>query len=78
MNHPLDCRGLLCPMPIVRISRTMKGLRPGDTLTVTATDPSFAPDVEAWARKMNHTLVFLEDRAGVQTAVLLHSSPARG
>ncbi len=56
----------------------MKGLRPGDTLTVTATDPSFAPDVEAWVRKMNHTLVFLEDRAGVQTAVLLHSGPARG
>lgn len=73
MNHTLDCRGLSCPMPIVKISRAMKELRPGDTLTVTASDPSFGADIEAWARKMNHTLVSLLDVAGLQTAILRHS-----
>ncbi len=75
MNTPLDCRGLNCPMPIVKISRAMKDLRPGDTLTVTASDPSFGADIEAWTRKMKHTLVFFEDRGGVQTAVVLHATP---
>jgi len=47
MKLTLDCRGLNCPMPIVKISRAMKGLVPGDMLTVMASDPSFGADIEA-------------------------------
>jgi len=69
-NVDLDCKGLNCPMPIVKISRAMKELQPGVTLTVTASDPSFKADVEAWVRKMNQKLTSFADVDGVQTAVI--------
>lgn len=52
----IDCRGLSCPMPIVRISRAMKQLASGDTLTISATDAAFRADLEAWVRKLGHVL----------------------
>lgn len=69
-NVDLDCKGLNCPMPIVKISRAMKELQTGDTLTVTASDPSFKADVEAWVRKMNQKLTSFSETDGIQTAVI--------
>jgi tRNA 2-thiouridine synthesizing protein A len=58
-------------MPIVRISRTMQGLAIADTLTVQAKDPSFRADVEAWVRKLGHTLQDFSEQDSVQTAVII-------
>ncbi len=49
MSRLLDCRKLLCPMPIVKISLAVKEMEPGDVLVVEATDPAFELDVQAWA-----------------------------
>ena len=73
-NHDLDCRGMSCPMPIVRISRRMSGLALHDTLTVQAQDPSFRADVEAWVRKLGQELQAFSEDNGVQTAVILKRS----
>ena len=45
----LDCRGQLCPMPVVRIGREMSALRPGGVVKVLATDRGALADVPAWA-----------------------------
>jgi len=47
----LDCQGLHCPMPMVRLSQTMKTMHAGQTLEVTAHDPAFSADVRAWVTK---------------------------
>jgi tRNA 2-thiouridine synthesizing protein A len=65
----LDCQGLNCPIPIVRISQTMKPMHAGQTLEVTANDPAFSADVRAWVTKMGHELLALEDGV-VQRAVI--------
>ena len=65
----LDCQGLNCPMPIVRISQTMKTMHTGQTLEVTATDPAFSADVRAWVTKMGHELLAIE-AGSVQRAVI--------
>jgi len=70
-NIELDCRGLVCPIPIVRISRTMKELHVGDQLTVFASDPSFQADVQAWTRTMGHQLLAIQATEEFQTAVIL-------
>ena len=57
----LDCKGLNCPMPIVRISQAMKKMGTGDVLRVEATDPAFRPDLDAWLRRMGHRLVSFEE-----------------
>jgi TusA-related sulfurtransferase len=70
-SSELDCRGMNCPMPIVRVSRAMKELAPGDRLSVMASDPSFRADIEAWSRKMGQPIESFGVTDGVQTAVLV-------
>jgi len=68
-THELDCRELLCPMPIVQLSMTVKALSSGDLLKVSATDPAFKPDLEAWADMTGHVVVEFKDGA-VKEALL--------
>jgi TusA-related sulfurtransferase len=46
----LDCRGLRCPLPIVRLANGIGDLHVGQTLAVVADDPAARPDVAAWCR----------------------------
>ncbi|WP_062137821.1 FAD-dependent oxidoreductase [Demequina aestuarii] len=56
----LDCTGLACPGPIMRLAAAMKAADAGDEIRVTVSDPGFALDGPAWASKNGHTLVDLE------------------
>ena len=57
----LDARGLKCPVPIIRLSATLKTIPVGDELRVLADDRGFPPDVRAWCDRVGHELVSLED-----------------
>ncbi len=46
----VDCRGLLCPAPIIELARRITDVAVGDTLGVVATDPAARYDVPAWCR----------------------------
>jgi tRNA 2-thiouridine synthesizing protein A len=65
----LDCRGLNCPIPIVRISQAIRKMGASQTLEVEADDPAFGADVDAWVRKMGHELVAFDEGA-VQRAII--------
>ncbi len=65
----LDCKGLNCPVPIVRISQAIKKMEASQILEVEADDPAFGADVDAWVRKMGHELVAFDEGA-VQRAVI--------
>lgn len=67
----LDCKGLSCPMPIVKIAKAFKELTLGDTLEVESTDGAFKPDVEAWAKKTGNVLTLCERAGGVTRAILI-------
>ncbi|WP_296667693.1 FAD-dependent oxidoreductase [Demequina sp.] len=58
----LDCTGLACPGPIMRLANAMKEANAGDEIRVTVSDPGFALDGPAWAAKNGHTLVSLEPK----------------
>ena len=53
----VDARGLLCPMPIVKTAKAMKGLAPGDVLKVIATDRGSIADIPAWAGSTGNEMV---------------------
>ncbi|WP_281534174.1 DsrE/DsrF/DrsH-like family protein [Cryobacterium breve] len=53
----LDCSGLACPGPIMKLSEKMKTLDAGDEVVVHVSDPGFASDAPAWARRNGHELV---------------------
>ncbi len=58
----LDCKGLLCPMPVVKTKRAIKGMDIGQVLEMIATDPGAVPDMEAWAKQTRHELLLAEEQ----------------
>ncbi len=61
VHEHIDCKGMKCPMPIVQLSKAMRKLTPGQTLSVEADDPAFKADLEAWIKKLDYILVEFED-----------------
>ena len=53
----LDLKGLLCPMPMVRVSQNIGKVPVGGILKATATDPGSLADIPSWARTAGHELV---------------------
>ena len=49
MEHTVDARGLLCPLPLIKARAALPGLGPGDELVVLATDPEAPIDLAALA-----------------------------
>lgn len=47
-DDKLDCIGVACPLPIVRISEKMRQLKPGGVLEVWADDEGAKADIPAW------------------------------
>jgi tRNA 2-thiouridine synthesizing protein A len=50
----LDCRGLRCPLPVLKLEKAVEGLDAGDTLTVIATDPVARVDIPLFCRQHGH------------------------
>ena len=69
-NGSLDCRGMLCPQPILELARAMRQLQPGSTIEVLADDPAFPMDVQGWCRSTGTSLASLDERDGVYRAVI--------
>lgn len=60
VDKTLDLKGLLCPMPVVEISKAIKDLPVGSVIEATATDPGVLADIPAWTRTTGNELVKIE------------------
>ncbi len=56
-NVTLNLQGLLCPLPIVKLSQAIKQLEIGQVLEASATDPGVLIDVPAWARTTGNEML---------------------
>jgi len=61
----LDFKGLLCPMPVVKLAQAIKQIQVGELVEAVATDPGVMADIPAWARTSGHELVSLEKQEKV-------------
>ncbi len=57
----LDCRGMLCPLPVIKLAKALPDVAIGDTITVLADDPAAATDIPAWCRLRSQELVSATD-----------------
>ncbi len=64
-NQTVDCKGLSCPMPILKLAKGMKTLEVGQVLELLATDPGSKPDVPAWCEKTGNELIEAMEEEGV-------------
>lgn len=63
-DQVLDCSGMLCPMPIVKTSKAVKEMQPGQVLKMISTDAGSPPDIEAWSRQTGNELLRSTTEAG--------------
>ena len=50
MTTEIDCRGQVCPGPIIELAKTLPRIGVGDLLAIVADDPAARHDVAAWCR----------------------------
>jgi len=53
----LDCKGLSCPMPILKLAMAIKKLDVGKVIELWGTDPGSKDDVPAWCERTGNSLL---------------------
>lgn len=56
-DHTLDASGLRCPEPVMMVRKTIRNMVEGETLLISADDPSTARDIPSFCRFMDHQLI---------------------
>ena len=56
-NNELDARGLACPLPILKIKKSLADMSSGQVLKVVATDSGSVKDVQAFAKQTGNVLL---------------------
>ena len=56
-DHQLDAIGLRCPEPVMMVRAAIRKMDDGETLLITADDPSTTRDIPSFCTFMDHTLV---------------------
>lgn len=56
-HHTLDTIGLRCPEPVMMVRMNIRKIAVGETLLVTADDPSTSRDLPSFCEFMEHELV---------------------
>lgn len=60
----LDCRGMNCPLPILKTKKAIDTLDSGQVLRMTATDPGSIPDVAAFSKRTGHEILEQSEGGG--------------
>ncbi len=72
-DHTLDARGLLCPLPVLKLRKRLKSLAVGEVIALWADDPAAVIDVPHFCAESGHALVSTRDEAGGQVYVIRKS-----
>ena len=51
----VDCTGLLCPLPVLRAQKRLRGMQPGQVLALLATDAMAAVDLPHFCSQSGHS-----------------------
>ena len=65
-DQTLDCRGLLCPLPVYKAGLVLNQLDSGQVLRLECTDPGSLADIPAMARQRGDVLLASDDRGETQ------------
>ncbi|MGD8908055.1 MAG: sulfurtransferase TusA family protein [Chromatiales bacterium] len=63
-RHIVNCRRLLCPMPVIRVQTAVEALPEGALVEAVCTDPGALVDIPAWSRINGHKVVETRSEAG--------------
>jgi len=61
----LDCSGLVCPLPVIKLSKAIKAAPSGAVIELLATDPGAVADLEAFEKQTGHRVLERSEANGV-------------
>lgn len=50
----VDCRGMRCPLPVIRLANNIDEVAVGETIGLIAQDTAARSDIPAWCRMRRH------------------------
>jgi tRNA 2-thiouridine synthesizing protein A len=69
-DRDIDAEGLLCPLPVLRAAKALRGMATGEVLRLRATDPAAVVDVPHFCREGGHAFLGTESH-GAATHYLI-------
>ena len=63
-DQTLDCRGLSCPMPLLKTKKAVKKMKSGQIIEILSTDPGTRNDLPGYAQKEGHEFLGEKDDDG--------------
>lgn len=63
----LDCKGLMCPMPVVELAKKVKALDIGQEFEMVSDDIGSKEDVPAWCNRTGNQLIDVKEENGTFT-----------
>ena len=60
----LDCRGLSCPMPIMKTKKEIEKISIGQILEIWSSDAGSTEDFPSWAKRTGNELIKMEEKEG--------------
>lgn len=66
MNETIDAKGLLCPLPVLRLRKRIRLLATGDVIVLISDDPAAVIDVPHFCSEAGHTLISIFEESGAK------------
>jgi tRNA 2-thiouridine synthesizing protein A len=70
MDHELDARGLLCPLPVLKTRKRLSALEPGTRIHVMTDDPAAVVDMPHFCAESGHGLIDSREESGIMYWVI--------
>ena len=69
-DDEIDATGLLCPLPVLKARKRLKGMATGGVLRLIATDPAAVIDVPHFCTEAGHELVLAQNDRNPQVYLI--------
>ncbi|MDX2470514.1 MAG: sulfurtransferase TusA family protein [SAR324 cluster bacterium] len=63
----LDCKGLSCPLPVLKTKKAVDGLTTGQVLRMVCTDKGSIKDMPSWSERTGNPILKSEDDGEIFT-----------
>ncbi|SLN11077.1 sulfurtransferase TusA family protein [Pseudooctadecabacter jejudonensis] len=70
MTDVIDARGLMCPLPVLRLGKALRAVASGEVVTIWADDPIAVVDIPHFCAEAGHALMSQSDTGAHQIYVV--------
>lgn len=71
----IDAIGLICPLPVLRLEKALRGMATGDILQITTTDPVAVIDIPHACADQGHLLLKIETNGDTHIWTIQKGTP---